>query len=478
MSRRQHGAGSVFWDGKRKRWVGQYSNGYTAAGKRAYRTRTFLTEQSAEKWLESEGHSPSKLQPVPPAPPESSRSARSESAVSHDGTPSRKPGEPDEPVKPGNPEGAFERALDHFGDYISTTRDADIFVLALWALHTYMLDVVPVSPRLIIDSILPGSGKTTVLEHYERTCMSSLNMSDITSSALLVRTLSKGRRTFLIDEADRSLDPERESTKAIMSVINSGYKPGTTRPVLVPSKEDGWVSEEMPTYCAVAMAGNSPLLPDDTVSRAHRVFLVPALEGQVTDTDWTEDGADDQALAVGRDLAAWAALHSDEVKAARPDYPKGTRGRLKERWVSFARIAQVLGGEWSTWVQRLIAEDIDRERKERESGMQHIPPRMQVLLDVAEIIDGRGFIPTEELLAELRSRRPDVWGSQSVKGALTMQALGRMLSKARILADREKGGDRRRGYFEADVTEVTAKLSPTGSDASSGSAGHLKGVAS
>lgn len=76
MSRRQHGAGSVFWDGKRNRWVGQYGNGYTAAGKRAYRTRTFLTEEAAEEWLESEGHSPSELQPVPPASPESSRSAQ------------------------------------------------------------------------------------------------------------------------------------------------------------------------------------------------------------------------------------------------------------------------------------------------------------------------------------------------------------------------------------------------------------------
>ena len=36
---------------------------------------------------------------------------------------------------------------------------------------------------------------------------------------------------------------------------------GASRPVLVPTKGGGWEVREMPTYAAVAMAGNNPSLP-------------------------------------------------------------------------------------------------------------------------------------------------------------------------------------------------------------------------
>jgi hypothetical protein len=42
----------------------------------------------------------------------------------------------------------------------------------------------------------------------------------------------------------------------------------------------------MSTYAPVAMAGNSPRLPDDTRSRAIRIPLLPDLDGTVEESDW------------------------------------------------------------------------------------------------------------------------------------------------------------------------------------------------
>ena len=52
----------------------------------------------------------------------------------------------------------------------------------------------------------------------------------------------------------------------MIGIINTGYRVGATRPVLVPTKGGGWDAKEMSTFAPVAMAGNNPNLPADTAS--------------------------------------------------------------------------------------------------------------------------------------------------------------------------------------------------------------------
>ena len=52
--------------------------------------------------------------------------------------------------------------------------------------------------------------------------------------AMLTRLLDVSMRTFLIDEADRSLSPRKKDIGDLLAVLNSGYKRGATRPVSVP----------------------------------------------------------------------------------------------------------------------------------------------------------------------------------------------------------------------------------------------------
>jgi hypothetical protein len=58
----------------------------------------------------------------------------------------------------------------------------------------------------------------------------------IVPSTLMTRMLDAEQRTILIDEADRSLDPKKEGVGELLAVLNSGYKRGGTRPVLVQVK--------------------------------------------------------------------------------------------------------------------------------------------------------------------------------------------------------------------------------------------------
>jgi hypothetical protein len=79
-------------------------------------------------------------------------------------------------------------------------------------------------------------------------------MAMVTSDALLVRVLENGVRTLLIDEADRSLNPDKPGIEGLIAVLNSGYKRGATRPVLVPVKGGKWETAEMSTFAPVALA--------------------------------------------------------------------------------------------------------------------------------------------------------------------------------------------------------------------------------
>ena len=148
----------------------------------------------------------------------------------------------------------------------------DLDLLTLWAAHTHLVMETYTTPRLLIESPVPESGKTTVLEHLERLCLQPIQMASVSSPAMLTRVLEKGPRTLLIDEADRSLKEDKPGIDDLIAVLNSGYKKGATRPVLVPIKGGGWDTAMMPTYTAVGMAGNQPKLPEDTLSRVIRVL--------------------------------------------------------------------------------------------------------------------------------------------------------------------------------------------------------------
>jgi hypothetical protein len=156
----------------------------------------------------------------------------------------------------------LEKIRDWLATYISTMTESDLDLLTLWAAHTHLVVECYTTPRLQLDSPVPESGKTTCLEHLHRLCMRSVQMASLSSPALLTRMLEAEQRTILIDEADRSLNPDKEGIADLLAVLNSGYKRGGSRPVLVPAKGGQWEGREMPTFAAVAMAGNNPNLPE------------------------------------------------------------------------------------------------------------------------------------------------------------------------------------------------------------------------
>ena len=87
-------------------------------------------------------------------------------------------------------------------------------------------------------------------------------------------------------------------------------------------------------------------------------------------------------------------------------------------------------------------------------------PHVLLLRHVMEVWpSGESFVPTPVLIDALARAHPDVWGDFSpFDKPLTMQRLGRMLTKYKINSSREPGGERRRGYTRISVWSVAGRM--------------------
>jgi Protein of unknown function (DUF3631) len=349
-----------------------------------------------------------------------------------------------------------------FERFVCAMNESDLDLLTLWAAHTHLVVETYTTPRLILDSPVPGCGKTTVLEHLERLCLHPVQMASLSSPALLTRMLDAGLRTVLIDEADRSLDPNKDGVGELLAVLNSGYKRGGTRPVLVPTK-DGWAVNEMPTFCPVVMAGNSPNLPEDTKSRSIRVLLMPDIDGSAEESDWELHDA--EARELGGQLVAWAETVRDEIRTCRPPLPDAVKGRARERWSPLKRVATMAGGRWPASVDAMASKDVERLNIEREDGIVQQRPHIVLLTHMHAVWrEDETFVSTEALIGRLVMDNPEMWDMQSSFGKrLTAQRMGRMLvSGYDIHSDRlEIDGTRVRGYRRATLAPALARFGMT-----------------
>jgi hypothetical protein len=344
--------------------------------------------------------------------------------------------------------------------FICTVDDSDLDLLTLWAAATYLCVETYTSPRLVIDSPVPGSGKTTCLEHLERLCHHPVQMASLSSPALLVRMLDKGLRTILIDEADRSLNPDKEGVSELLAVLNSGYKRGGTRPVLVSTK-DGWEAVEMSTYSPVAMAGNNPNLPDDTKSRSIRVLLMPDINGEAEDSDWEINEV--EAHYIAEQLKDWADSVRDSVRENRPPLPAEIRGRARERWFPLKRVAAAAGGLWPRLVDDMAVRDVQRIEIEREEGIMQEKPAVVLLRDLCAVWEpDADFLKTEYLLYRLIDYNPEMWGAQSSFGkVITSQRMGRMLVTAFNIHSSRPDSNGKRGYTRGSLVPALRRFGMT-----------------
>jgi hypothetical protein len=312
--------------------------------------------------------------------------------------------------------------------FIYVVNDTDLDVLALWTIHTYLCVETHTTPRLLIESPLPGSGKTTLLEHLGKLAYRPLLAASV-SQAVLARITADGVRTLLLDEADRMLNPKRPGVDDLLAVLNSGYKVSGMRIANRPVKGGGWEFEELPTFSPVALAGNTPLLPDDTRSRCIVIRLLPDIDGITAETNWRD--IEPLANALAAKISATADSVREQVASARFDVPPGCKNRMRERWEPLKQIAATASAEWADLTDQLIIKAVQAERQLADNSDILSAPHIQLVKDLWAIFqDEPGDLKTELVVSLLIKENPNYWSSSNTQTGkdLTPQRLGRMLA--------------------------------------------------
>ena len=349
--------------------------------------------------------------------------------------------------------------------FIFLPNRADYAILALWTCHTWLIDLQTTTPRLLLDSPVPESGKTTLLEHIERLARQDPppeRMGNTVSVAMLARLLMEGPVVLLLDEADRSLHPKHPGTPDRIGILNTGYRSGGKHAILLPSGGNKWVPEKIPTFAPVVIAGNTPDLPDDARSRCIEINLLPDPYGDIRDSDWDEIEEEIQALRERLELAV------DAVRDKFPEVrgvalPPLVRARNKERWRPLKQVAALAGKDWEERVDNLIEGDLQRQAEAKESGDKGRGHWVTLLEHLSEYYRERpGFAPTdssdsESLVKWLHTRSPEAWGELAPYGRpLTPQKLGRILSERYKITSQRPG--KVRGYHENQFLQAWESL--------------------
>lgn len=354
-----------------------------------------------------------------------------------------------------------------FGRFVIFANADDQKLLSVWAAHTYLCEELYSTPRLLIDSITYGSGKTTLLEHLERLSYNALLATDMSSAALIPRLLDTGPRTILLDEIQRTLVQGKPDCNAVFAVINSGYRKGAKRPVLVPQGRD-WVPKSLPTFAPIAMAGNSPHLPPDTVDRSIRILLMPDVDGLAEDSDWQKLDTEIKGLQLR--LSRWADSVREHVDQVTGDLPTGCTGRLREKWRPLIKVAEAAdntgsGHIWRDAVYAMADNDLADQAAQSDAGLRQQTPNLVLLQDLARVwpLDAP-FVSTADLIELLLEHNRDYWGPGINPGGLPRKQLnavrlGRMIKSAtNSVSRRPGGGGTPRGYEREQFKQAWRSL--------------------
>ena len=118
--------------------------------------------------------------------------------------------------------------------------------VALWCVHTFLLDAFRHSPRLAISSSDPDCGKTTLLDIVALLIFRPLSTSGI-SSAAFYRTVERAHPSLLADEADSWLHENEE----LRGCLNAGHKRGGR---MIKCVGEDFEPRAFDVFCALAIA--------------------------------------------------------------------------------------------------------------------------------------------------------------------------------------------------------------------------------
>lgn len=335
--------------------------------------------------------------------------------------------------------------------YIAYPSAAARVAHTLWIAHTHRMDAWTSTPRIAFLSPEPNSGKTRALEVTELLVPQPVHAVN-TTPAFLFRKVSDpaGLPTILYDEIDTLFGPRAKDNEDIRGMLNAGHRKGAVagrcvvRGVTV-------ATEELPAYCAVALAGLDDL-PDTLMSRSVVIRM-----RRRAPTEQVEPFRHRLASGEGYELRHQLSIWTKEIPTGVwPQMPREITDRDADCWEALLAVADAAGGDWPRRA-RCDAVTLVTATKAATPTIG-----VRLLADLRTVFDDADHLFTDTVLGALIAMDESPWGDIRGK-ALDARGLARRLAKYEVTPKTVRVGDKTaKGYARADLSDVWSRYLPDG----------------
>ncbi|HEV7647634.1 MAG TPA: DUF3631 domain-containing protein [Actinophytocola sp.] len=298
-------------------------------------------------------------------------------------------------------------------------------MLALWYAHTHAAEHFYVTPRLVISSAEPGSGKTRVIEVGQYLVAKPEMTMNSTTPAVFRMVANNGPITLLWDEVDAIFTGNGGGGyEDLRALLNAGYKRTASVARCV---GDSHTVQRFPVYSPVALVGLAGGMPPTITTRAITIHM-RRKKRDATVQEFRERGVQRDAEPLRDALAAWIGTVAESVGEAEPDVPPGVANRSREIWEPLLAIADAAGGHWPHTARRACAYFV------READEQPVTTGVRLLADLHTMFSDRNTdrLSTTDIIANLIALDESPWGDISNGRPLDGRRLAKELAQYRV----------------------------------------------
>jgi hypothetical protein len=320
---------------------------------------------------------------------------------------------------------------------------------ALWIAHAHLMEHWDSTPRLAFLSPEPGSGKSRALEVTALLVPRPVETVNATPAYLFRKVADpEGPPTLLYDEIDTVFGPKARDNEDVRGMLNAGHRRGAVAGRCV-KKGKIFETEDLPAYCAVALAGLGNL-PDTITTRS---VIIPMRRRAPDETvePFRDRTQRKEAEPILNALASWcAAISSVDF----PEMPDGIADRDADVWEALIVVADLAAGKWPARARSAAVALVTAAKAK--------PPSLglRLLADIRGALGEAEQMTTAALLDALNGMEEAPWGDMKGK-MLDSRSLARMLARYEVKPSKLRiGMATANGYTHADLYDAWQRYLP------------------
>jgi hypothetical protein len=325
-------------------------------------------------------------------------------------------------------------------------------ILAVWELHTYVLDASDITPYIHITAPEKESGKSLLMDVLAAVACNPIRSGGMTAAAL-VRMVDKHHPTVFLDEMDAAMGGDKEFAEAQRGILNEGFKRGGRF-----FKCDGKDHElrDFDVFSCKCFAGIGKL-PDTVTSRSIVIEMRRKLPTEVV-ARFRQRVVKIEASPLRSSLNAWASKGAAALLQKIEPTPIPNLGdRQNDVCEPLLAIAQLAG---ETYLQRLVGALM---AVFGASGAEDASTGVALLRDIRAAFEALSTdkIPSKTLAEILGATEGSPWPDWKQGKPISANQIARMLQRYGIRPQtiRVDCGTPK-GYRRCDFEDAWARYCP------------------